>query len=295
MLLGPLYYLADQSTPLGQAWDTIILPGLIASAAFALVSSSMYVVNDLVDREQDRAHPRKRHRPLASGEISPKTGIVFSVCLAIAGLALVALLPVHAIGWTLFALVAYLINVLAYSWGIKRHAIADVMGLSIGFVIRVLAGCAAAGVEPTTFLLNSTLFLAMFLAFGKRLGERRTMGDQVASARKVQQRYTDDLLRMAVVVTAVATLLTYAAYTGEKADRYTLGFNLLWLTMLPATYGLLRVIVLLERGVYDDPTELAVRDRPFQLAAAIFGLIVVVLAVLAREGGGAIGGLRGGV
>jgi hypothetical protein len=115
----------------------------------------------------------------------------------------------------------------------------------------------------------------MFLAFGKRLGERRVMGDKADQTRSVQLEYTDHLLRMVVVMTAVATLITYAGYVEAKAEDYTRGFNLLWLTMLPATFALLRCIVLVERGEYDDPTELASRDLPFQIAAGVFGLVTL--------------------
>ncbi|MBL8759458.1 MAG: hypothetical protein JNK35_13635, partial [Phycisphaerae bacterium] len=149
-----------------------------------------------------------------------------------------------------------------------------------GFVLRVLAGCAAVLVVPSTWLLNVTFFIAMFLAFGKRLGERRTMGDDAAAARLVQAKYTDELLRMVVVVTGVATLLTYAGYIQSQEFGFTRGFNLLWLTMLPATYGLLRCIVLLERGDYDDPTELAAKDRAFQVAVVVFVGLTVGLRVI---------------
>jgi decaprenyl-phosphate phosphoribosyltransferase len=169
----------------------------------------------------------------------------------------------------------YVLNVLAYSIRIKHMPVADTISLASGFVLRVLGGCAAAMVEPSSWLLNVTFFLSMFLALGKRLGERRTMGEDAPNARGVQAKYTDDLLRMAVVVTGVATLLSYSDYVRGQADKYTLGFNLLWLTMLPATYGLLRCILLVERGTYDDPTDLALRDRPFQLAGFLFVAITV--------------------
>jgi 4-hydroxybenzoate polyprenyltransferase len=171
--------------------------------------------------------------------------------------------------------------------------IADVVCLSLGFVLRVFGGCAAVGIAPTTWLLNCTLFFAMFLAFGKRLGERRTLGADAAAARTVQAGYTDDLLRMAVVVTGVATLVIYAAYVQSREawvkdllaraiHPHGAWFNVLWLTMLPATYALLRSIVLLERGRFDDPTELAVKDRATQLAGFVFVLIVVGLIALTR-------------
>jgi 4-hydroxybenzoate polyprenyltransferase len=255
-----------------------------AFLAFAFASSACYVINDLRDREQDRAHPRKRNRPLAAGTVSVGQAWVFVGVLGVlAGASHLIVWGAaphdgsRAAGWVGVATGAYVGNVLAYSLWLKHRVIADVISLAIGFVIRVLAGCAAVLIEPTTWLLNVTLFLAMFLAFGKRLGERRTMGGDAATARRVQMKYTDHLLQMAVVVTGVATLLTYAGYVQSQEQHYQRGFNLLWLTMLPATYGLLRCIVQVERGLYDDPTELAVHDRPFQLAAVTFGLLTIGL------------------
>jgi decaprenyl-phosphate phosphoribosyltransferase len=276
VLVGPLYGGRLETV---QEWLAV----LGALLAFNFASSACYVINDLRDAEADRAHPRKRRRPIASGAVSPGLALGWALVLgawAVAALGLVAWPGEGGIkpaGLLAAAVGLYALNVTAYSFGLKHLVIVDVMGLSIGFVLRVLGGCAAVAVEPSSWLLNVTFFLAMFLAFGKRLGERRTMGSEVASARSVQAAYTDELLRMLVVVTGVATLLTYAGYVQAQGARYTWGFNLLWVTMLPATYGLLRCIVLLEKGRYDDPTELAANDRPFQLAGGVFGLTTVVL------------------
>lgn len=273
--LGPFYGGAFR-TP--EDWMAII--GAIA--AFGFAASACYVLNDLSDREADRAHPRKRRRPIASGLVSPRAAVVYAgvlYVLACLGVGLVALGPVGpvAAGWVGLAVGVYVLNVNLYTYVLKHSVMLDVVSLAIGFVLRVLGGCAAVAVEPSTWLLNVTFFLAMFLAFGKRLGERRTAEGEVGAIRAVQTVYTSELLRMSVVVTAVATLLTYAAYVQEMADQYTLGFNLLWLSILPATYALLRCIVLVERGVYDDPTELAARDRPFQLAAVLFAAITFLV------------------
>lgn len=263
-----------------------------AVLAFGFASSSCYVVNDLRDREADRLHPRKRRRPIASGAVPTRLAagwalalLVFALASAWIGLADggTAAERIRETGWLLAAVGVYVLNTSAYSLGVKHVAVLDVLSLASGFVLRVLGGCAAAGVAPSSWLLNCTLFVAMFLAFGKRLGERRTMGEDAAAARAVQGAYTDEFLRMAVVVTGVACLVTYAGYVQAQEGKYTWGFNLLWVTMLPATYGLLRCIVLLERGEYDDPTELAVRDRPFQAAMAVFGLVTLGL-ILWRSG-----------
>lgn len=281
VLVGPAYGAAA-----GQAIDWLAVA--LAFLAFGLASSGCYVFNDIQDVESDRHHPRKRRRPIASGAVSIGVARSFAVALMAASAATLAILaliaPASASTWTASCVVCYVVNVMLYTHVLKHHIIADVLSLALGFVLRVLGGCAAAGIEPSTWLLNVTLFVSMFLAFAKRLGERRTMDPgQAHMARGVQQAYTDDLLRMSVVVTGVATLLTYAGYVQAQADLYTHGFNLLWLTMLPATYGLLRCIVLVERGDYDDPTELATRDRAFQLAGAAFVLLTAIVVIYWRS------------
>ena len=280
-----------------------------ALVSFSLASSLSYIVNDLADVEADRLHPRKRRRPIASGAVSmTQAKVLAGVCLVGAAVAClgVAVLPGLVTGlvkggqvapnagqalawtaaaWTGAAVGAYLLNTVLYSLVFKHRPIADVLSLAMGFVLRVLAGCAAASVVPSTFLLNCTLFLAMYLAFGKRLGERRTMGniEDAAKVRAVQSQYTDDLLRMLVVVTAVALLVAYTEYVQAMADKYTVGFNLLWLTVLPAVYAMLRSIMLLENGKYDDPTELAVKDRPFQVAGLLFMLLTGAAMLVALK------------
>lgn len=281
VLVGPLYGLSDGGWDLRSGWVSLA----VALVVFSMASSACYIVNDLLDAPSDRHHPRKRHRPIASGRVSAAMAIGLAAALVLAGGASLLLLPRATAVWTLLGVAAYVLNVTLYSALLKHVVIADVVSLSLGFVLRVLVGCAAVGVTPTTWLLNTTFFLAMFLAFGKRLGERRLLGNASATAaRGVQAEYTDELLRLAVVVTAVVALVTYASYAQAQADKYTLGFNLLWLTVLPATYALLRAIVLLERGTYDDPTILAFRDRAFQAGAAVFLLMTLGLMVARHQG-----------
>jgi 4-hydroxybenzoate polyprenyltransferase len=277
VLVGPLYGLRD----LAEADKPAALKAAaVTFAIFALASSTCYVFNDLLDAEQDRTHPRKRNRPIASGAISPANAMVFGLVLLAGAVGLVFLLDPIVRGAVALVAAAYVANVWLYSLKLKHIIIADVISLALGFCLRMFAGCAAVAIAPTTWLLNCTLFLAMFLAFGKRLGERRTMGPDAASARGIQARYTDDLLRMSVVVTGVATLITYASYVVARDVVHVIppfhaGINVLWFTMVPATYALLRCIVLLESGTFDDPTELAARDFPMQLAVAAFGLLTL--------------------
>lgn len=273
VLIGPAYGLTDLERP----WLDVMLEALIAAVAFSLLSSGLYVFNDIIDVDRDRAHPRKRRRPIASGVVSTTTAWIFAgILIALAAATTLLLDPQYRLPAAAL-LAIYALNVVLYTLLIKRVIIADVIGLSLGFVIRVIGGCVAVGIWPSTWLLNCTFFIAMFLAFGKRLGERATMGEHVASVRPVQAAYTTDLLRMTVVVTAVAALVTYSAYVQARGEQSPTSFNLLWLTVLPATYGLLRCIVLLENGAYDDPTELAAGDRPFQAGLALFGAITLLV------------------
>ena len=304
VLIGPVYAMfanaagvgaarPSAGTPIRFSWPVAVAV-LGAFLAFGFASSVCYVVNDIVDVEEDRAHPRKKRRPIASGEVSVPTARAFALGLLALAAASVGLTLVAdpsspgrsswaAAGWLGVAVGLYLANTLLYSAWFKHAVVLDVISLSAGFVLRVLGGCAAAGVTPSSWLLNVTFFISMFLAFGKRLGERRTMKGDAAAVRAVHHAYTDELLRMAVVVTGVACLVTYAGYVEERGDSYQMGFNILWLTMLPATYGLLRCIVLLERGEYDDPTDLATKDRPFQFAAALFVLTTLLVMVVVRK------------
>ena len=275
VLVGPAYGAIDGH---GVRWWAVAW----AVAAFCMAASACYAFNDIRDRDADRAHPRKRRRPVASGRVPVGVAGGFAAILFVGALGAATMVPGP---WTLAAVGAYIASTLAYSAGLKRAVILDVIILALGFVLRVLGGCAAAGVAPSTWLLNVTFFVSMFLALGKRLGERRVMeaaGVDAALARSAQAGYTVEFLRMAVVVTAVATLVTYAGYVHARDADFTHGFNLLWLTILPATYGLLRCIVLVERGVYDDPTELATKDAAFQASAALFGLITLGLVVLPK-------------
>lgn len=295
--VGPFYAMTQPGpmgtgeTPMSEiAWRT-----LLTALGFSLVSSGLYCFNDVADTQADRAHPRKCRRPVASGEVSPRAASVFGAVLIVLGFASAAALPAPSRWWVLGLLAVHLSNVSLYTAALKHRRIADVMSLALGFVLRVVAGCAAMAIVPSTWLLNATFFLSMFLAFGKRLGERRSMGEQAHEARAVLHRYSLDLLRMLVVVTAVATLLTYAQYVQDRGAAFELSvfdgdrtagfrFNLLWLTMIPATFALLRAMVMVETGEYDDPTELAMKDPPFMAAAGGFVVLTVLITVWMAPG-----------
>lgn len=290
VLLGPLFAIADGKLTDMPRTELALATGL-TFLGFCLAASGCYVFNDLADVERDRAHPRKKNRPLASGVVPVGIAKVFGISLLVLSLACSLGVPAELRLWVIGLIILYIANVMCYSAGLKHIVIIDVLSLSSGFVLRVLGGCAAVGITPSTWLLNATLFLSMFLAFGKRLGERRHMGSDEAAtaARDVQQHYSDQMLRMFVVVTGVATLLTYISYVRSQEVDYLyifatrqgglnnegFGMNLLWITVAPATLALLRTITLLMRGRYDDPTELALHDNMVRVAGLVFMVSMV--------------------
>jgi len=160
VLIGPFYALADEGLTLADSlWRAVV-----AAIAFSLVSSAMYIVNDILDAEADRAHPRKQNRPIASGAVSPREGLVLSTVLVVASGAAVFLLPeTPARLWLGAILIAYVANVAAYSVLFKHHVIADVMSLSIGFVLRVFAGCVAISVTPSVEWRSRAISLVTFM------------------------------------------------------------------------------------------------------------------------------------
>lgn len=273
VLVGPMYGAAEGKVV---DWPSVLLAVLV----FGLAASGCYVVNDIRDREADRLHPRKRHRPIASGAVPLARAWLFAAGLLAAAAIVTAAMVLGPTGsrggWVSAAVGAYIVNVMLYSARLKHVVIVDVVCLALGFSLRVLGGCAAAGVEPSTWLLNVTLFAAMFLGFAKRLGERRGLaGAEAGLTRKVQADYSNEVLRLALGLTAVVTLVTYAGYVQARGEQFTAtvagwGFNLLWLSVPPAVLALLRAVVLVERGRYDDPTELAWGDRGFQAAVGLF-------------------------
>ncbi|PCI09654.1 decaprenyl-phosphate phosphoribosyltransferase [bacterium] len=291
VLIGPLFAIADGKLQDMDRTELAMAVGL-TFLGFCLAASGCYVFNDLADVERDRAHPRKKRRPLACGQVPVGMAKVFGICLLFVSLFSVMGVPAELRFWVLGLIVLYIINVMAYSSGLKHIVIVDVLSLSSGFVLRVLGGCAAVGVAPSTWLLNATLFLSMFLAFGKRLGERRHLGSEedATAVRDVQQHYSDQMLRMFVVVTGVATLLTYTSYVRSQEAQYMytfatrqgsldggFGMNLLWITVAPATLALLRTITLLMRGRFDDPTELALKDNMVRLTGLVFVASTVIV------------------
>jgi len=233
---------------------------LLAFVAFCCASSAVYLFNDLRDREEDRQHPLKRHRPIAAGIVSVPAASLTAVVLVIVTLAISAKL---GMAFTGFVLVYLLLNLL-YSLGLKEFVILDVMIVSLGFVLRVLGGGAAIGVEVSAWLLLCTILLALFLAFSKRRHELILMAEDASNHRAVLSHYSPLFLDQMINVVTASTVVSYAIYaiSPETVERFQTR-NLIF-TIPLVLFGIFRYLYLIyQKPTDENPTEAILSDPPF--------------------------------
>lgn len=238
--------------------------------AFCLVSSAVYLVNDVVDREADRAHPQKRHRPIASGAIGPRTAVSAAVLLFAAGGVLVALLAPGAI----VPVAAYALLTTGYSGFLKRVAVLDVLIIASGFVLRVLAGSNAAGVRASHWLLLCTFFLALFLALSKRRGELASLG---AGGRASLEGLSLPLVESFETVALGVTIVCYALYTVAPETIAWFGTDRLMLTVPFVVFGLFRWRLLETRSAFEDPSSDLFTDPGLLATVLLWGATCALL------------------
>lgn len=247
--------------------------------AFALLSGSLYLLNDLKDLEADRRHPVKRLRPLASGQLEP--GVVWASLGPL--LAVVALISSWLGGP--FGLVAglYAALNLAYTFGLKRVVLVDVFFIAIGFVLRAIAGVqllrpVAPGTQLSPWLLVCTFFGALFLALAKRRREMANAGEGAARQRAVLDQYTPELLDGLLMVSAAASLMGYALYTIWPATVAKFHTEALLYTVPLVAYGIFRYFYLVRASdVSEDPAQVLLRDRPMAWCVGLYLAVVVVI------------------
>ena len=254
------------------------LRAFLGFAAFCLISSSVYVVNDWLDRELDRLHQEKRHRPIASGKING-FGASLMVAVLLGGAAFLA----AGLGaWFLLAAGAYLVLNLGYSLGLKQLLIVDVLCIASGFVIRAIAGVSALrpldpAITISPWLLVCTFFGALLLGAIKRRQELALVGED--HRRAVLKMYSLPLLDDIIRITAACTLFAYALYTIAPATVQKFHTESLVFTIPFVVYGIFRYLYLTRaRSLGENPTEVLLRDRPL-LVNVLLWLVAVVLIV----------------
>ncbi|PKO84338.1 MAG: decaprenyl-phosphate phosphoribosyltransferase [Betaproteobacteria bacterium HGW-Betaproteobacteria-11] len=261
----------------GHAWrdPALLFQALAAFAAFCLLSSAVYVLNDLADREQDRVHPKKRLRPLASGTVGTSAALTLALACLFAGGTLAVL---HA-GSAPWIYLVYVLMNLAYSGGLKHVVILDVFIIAAGFMLRILAGTLGIGIAPSHWLLLCGLMLTLFLGFAKRRAELNILLDASAGHRRVLEHYTEPMLDQFIGIAAAGTVISYALYTVSAETVALHGTHALIATVPFVLYGMLRYLWRLHRhGGGGDPAQELLAD-PHLLAASL-GWLVLVLFLL---------------
>ena len=242
--------------------------------AFCLVSSTGYLINDILDREADAKHPRKSQRPIASGALPvPAAWVEAVVCFA-GGLTAAWLLD------PLFFAVAlvYFCNTMLYTlWG-KQQVILDIMMISLGFLFRAIAGAVAIGVWISPWLILCAGFFALFLGFNKRRGELSVLSEKAGEHREILRKYTIRMLDEFQAITSSGTIISYALYTVLGSPN-----PLLVATVPFPLYGVLRYIYLVQRGADGDPSHLVLKDKPILLTGIVYGIVLVGILLFAGE------------
>lgn len=254
----------------GEALQLVpIFNALLAFVAFCALSSSVYAANDVLDVKEDRAHPLKRFRPVASGEVSARFALLFAGVLAVGGLALGFFVHL-GVG---IAGVGYLLLQVVYTTFLKHMAILDVMSISTGFVIRALAGVAAVGTPMSPWLIICTGLLTLFLGFSKRRHELATLGGGAAGHRKNLRDYSVPMLDQMMNIMISATIIAYTLYT------FTVYENAYMMSSIPfVIYGVFRYMLLVHRDGGDNPDTLLLQDRPLQVT--LFLWLAAVMTVI---------------
>ncbi|MBM3345972.1 MAG: decaprenyl-phosphate phosphoribosyltransferase [Betaproteobacteria bacterium] len=264
----------------GHGWSDSELVGrvLLLFAGFCLVSSGVYMLNDILDREADRVHPEKRERPVARGDVGVRLALACAAALVVAGLACAAVVSAPAAGIA----AAYIVLNMGYSAGLKHIAILDVFLIAGGFMLRIAAGTLGVGIEPSRWLLGCGLMFTLFLGFCKRRAELASLdtgagagaGDGVGEESTVSQRrslqdYSPALLDPLIWICAAGAALGYALYTLDERTVITHGTAQLIWTLPLVLYGLFRYLyALYARGAGADPASDLFRDPHLLVALA---------------------------
>lgn len=242
----------------------------LAFIVFCLISSSVYLINDIFDLKADQQHPIKKERPIASGRLPISTALVSAVILSILALAIALVLSREL---ALIALVYLLIN-LAYSKWLKHVVLLDVLVIAFGFVLRVAAGVSVIHVQRfSPWLYVCMTLLALFLGFGKRRAE---MAYNNSNTRKVLGGYSIALIDQLLTVVSATTIIAYSLYTFSAPNLP--GSYWMMLTIPFVLYGIFRYLYLIQiKNAGGEPEELLLTDRPLQATVLLWGLACVAI------------------
>ncbi len=250
------------------------LRSLAAFIIFCLVSSSVYIINDIIDVEADRRHPTKRNRPIASGKLPVPAAIAVAAAIILLGLPLAYLLSPLL---SLVVLAYFLLN-LAYSTWLKHISLIDVLSIAAGFVLRVVGGVMVISVQRFSPWLYVVIFFgALYLGFGKRRAELNLVASNNGNAtRRVLEGYNLALLDQILSIVSATTILAYSLYTFSAVNLPA--NHTMMLTIPFVIYGFFRTLYLIQvKNEGGEPEEMLLTDRPLQIDILLYGITVLVI------------------
>jgi 4-hydroxybenzoate polyprenyltransferase len=274
VIFGALIF-AREFTDLAKVERTIF-----AFAIFCLLSSTIYIINDIVDRDSDRSHPLKKTRPIASGRVKPVTAGLLALVIGSIGVGMSLTLPTNF----LYTVLVFLGFNALYSLVLKKIVIIDVMAIAVSFVIRATAGSFAIDVPNSSWLVACTFLLALFLGFGKRRHEIMTLKEDAGSHRVALKKYSAYFLDQLIGVVTASTVVAYTFYTLSPEVQQKLGVNHLELTIPFVLYGIFRYLYLIhqeEQG--GSPTRLLISDIPILVNILLWFLSVMAIFMFSQS------------
>ena len=259
-----------------------IYAGLITALSFSFAASSIYCLNDIIDIEDDKHHPIKCNRPLASGAISIPQGYTLMLLMLILSMASTFLLYDHQLETAGVIAFYWLLNI-GYCLKLKQYAIIDVCIVAFGFVLRVFAGGISTSIHLSKWIVLMTFLLMLFLSFAKRRDDVVRMNETGHAPRQNTIRYNLTFINQAITITSSVTLVCYIMYTVSPETIQNFHTDYLYLTSVFVLVGLLRYIQI---AVVDkksgDPTKVILRDRFTQLIVLAFGLAFLFIIYVLR-------------
>lgn len=253
-----------------------LLRSLVGFILFCLLSSAIYIINDLADIEADRQHPRKRNRPIASGELPVPTAKIAAGILLLITFAIGALLST---GFLITAIAYFLVN-LAYSKWLKHIPLIDVLIIALGFVLRVVAGVTVIHVERfSPWLYVVTTLFSLYVGFGKRRAELTLLENGSAAYRRVLEGYNLPLLDQLITIVSSSTILAYSLYTFSAPN---LPANHTMMLSIPfVLYGIFRYLYLIQiKNEGGAPEDLLLMDRPLQATVLLWGISILLIVYI---------------
>ena len=247
-----------------------------AFVLLCLMSSAVYLMNDLADIESDRQHPTKKNRPLPSGQLNPRVAMVASFLLAAVSLVAGYFLSLQLA----IILLLYLVSQIAYTFKLKHIVLIDVLTIALGFILRIAAGVAVIEVErfsPWLYVFGG--FLALFMALGKRRAELSLLGGEAGSHRAILDDYSLDLIDRLQGIVTTSAVVAYSLYTflAEGLPEN----HAMMLTIPFVLYAIFRYLYLIHvRGEGGAPEEILLRDKPLQITLALYGVMVIIALYL---------------